>query len=37
MLASHGATVVVIMADARPDADMHGDGAEGSGRPGRTI
>jgi hypothetical protein len=26
-----------LMADARPNADMHGDDAEGPCRPGRTI
>ncbi len=29
--------VARLMADARPNADMHGDDAEGPGRPGKSI
>ena len=29
--------VARLVAEARPNADMHGDDAEGPGRPGRTI
>jgi len=29
--------IASLMADARPNADMHGDDAQGPGRPGKTI